>query len=71
MDITLPILILAIPITMFLVLGIGGVKMSRKLAGIVGITANGTLAVLAYIVAFTYFFSGDPHFIIELSLIHI
>lgn len=65
MDITLPILILAIPITMFLVLGIGGVKMSRKLAGIVGITANGTLAVLAYIVAFTYFFSGDPHFIIE------
>ena len=58
MGITLPILILAIPFTMFLVLGIGGVKMSRKTAGVLGILANGTLAVLAYIVAFTYFFSG-------------
>ncbi len=65
MDITLPILILAIPITMFLILGIGGVKMSRKTAGIIGIIANGTLAVTAYTVAFTYFFSGDPNFIIE------
>ncbi len=37
MDITLPILILAIPITMFLVLGIGGVKMSHKMAGFLGI----------------------------------
>ncbi|MCM1369371.1 MAG: NADH-quinone oxidoreductase subunit L [Candidatus Amulumruptor caecigallinarius] len=60
---TLPILILAIPFTMFLVLGIGGVKMSRKLAGLLGIVANGTLAVLAYYVAFTYFFSGDEAFI--------
>lgn len=63
MGITLPILILAIPFTMFLVLGIGGVKMSRKLAGVLGILANGTLAVIAYWVAFTYFFSGDPAFI--------
>ena len=54
MDITLPILILAIPITMFLVLGIGGVKMPRKLAGILGICGLGTTAVLAYIVALTY-----------------
>ena len=65
MGITLPILILAIPFTMFLVLGIGGVKMSHKTAGILGILANGTLAVLAYIVAFTYFFSGNPEFIID------
>lgn len=42
MDITLPILILAIPITMFLVLGIGGVKMSKKMAGILGIIGMGT-----------------------------
>ncbi|MBD5205423.1 MAG: NADH-quinone oxidoreductase subunit L [Bacteroidales bacterium] len=62
---TLPILILAIPFTMFLILGIGGVKMSRKLAGVLGICANATLAVLAYIVAFTYFFSGDPAFILD------
>ena len=65
MDITLPILILAIPITMFLVLGIGGVKMSRKLAGVLGICGLGTTAVLAYIVAFTYYFSGDPMFILD------
>ena len=65
MDITLPILILAIPITMFLVLGIGGVKMSHKCAGILGILGLGTTAVLAYTVAFTYFFSGDPLFIID------
>ncbi|MBD5358384.1 MAG: NADH-quinone oxidoreductase subunit L [Bacteroides sp.] len=65
MDITLPILILAIPITMFLVLGIGGVKMSHKMAGILGILGLGATAVLSYIVAFTYFFSGDPLFIID------
>ena len=65
MDITLPILILAIPITMFLVLGIGGVKMSHKMAGFLGIIGMGTTATLAYIVAFTYFFSGDPLFIID------
>ncbi len=65
MGTTLPILILAIPFAMFLILGIGGVKMSRKLAGVLGICANGTLAVLAYIVAFTYFFSGDAAFILD------
>ncbi len=63
MDITLPILILAIPITMFLVLGILGVKMSHKCAGILGILGMGVTLVLAYTVAYTYFFSGDPTFI--------
>ncbi len=65
MDITLPILILAIPITMFLILGIGGVKMSRKMAGVLGILGMGTTMTLAYTVAFTYFFSGDPAFILD------
>lgn len=65
MGITLPILILAIPFTMFLILGIGGVKMSRKFAGILGICGLGTIAVLSYIVAFTYFFSGNPEFIVD------
>ncbi len=60
---TLPILVLAIPFVMFLILGLGGVKMGRKLAGTLGILANGALAVVAYIIAFTYFFSGDPAFI--------
>ncbi len=65
MDITLPILILALPFAMFLILGIGGVKMSRKLAGVLGICANGALLVMAYTVAFTYFFSGNPDFIVD------
>ena len=65
MDITFPILILAIPITMFLILGIGGVKMSRKMAGVLGILGMGTTMTLAYTVAFTYFFSGDTSFIID------
>ena len=65
MDITLPILILAIPISMFLILGIGGVKMSRKMAGVLGILGMGTTMALAYTVAFTYFFSGDSAFIVD------
>lgn len=65
MDITLPILILAIPVTMFLVLGIVGVKMPKKVAGLLGILGLGATAVLAYIVAFTYFFSGDANFIAD------
>lgn len=65
MDITLPILILALPFTMFLILGIGGVKMTRKLAGVLGICANGALLAIAYTVAFTYFFSGNPDFIVD------
>jgi NADH-quinone oxidoreductase subunit L len=65
MGMTLPILILAIPFAMFLVLGLGGVKMPRKLAGVLGICANGALAVIAYTVAYKYFFSGSPDFIVD------
>ncbi|MCH5214035.1 MAG: NADH-quinone oxidoreductase subunit L [Muribaculaceae bacterium] len=65
MGVTLPILILSIPLFMFLLLGLGGVKMSRKAAGICGITGMGTTMVLAYIVACTYYFSGDIAFIID------
>ena len=67
MDITLPILILAIPIAMFLILGLGGVYMSRKVAGVLGILGMGTAMVLAYTVAFTYFFSGSPDFCTQLA----
>ncbi len=65
MDIALPILILALPFTMFLILGIGGVTMPRKVAGVLGICANGALLAIAYTVAFTYFFSGNPDFIVD------
>ncbi|MCX4283366.1 NADH-quinone oxidoreductase subunit L [Duncaniella dubosii] len=63
MDITIPILILAIPFFMFLVLGLGGVKMSHKLAGVLGTLGMGTVLVLSYYTAFTYYFSGSPEFI--------
>ena len=63
MEMTLPILILAIPITMFLILGIGGVYMSKKMAGVLGILGMGVTMCIAYYVALTYFFSGDPAFI--------
>ena len=63
MAVTLPILILAIPLFMFLLLGIGGVKMPRKLAGVLGILGMGTTMVLAYTVALTYFF--DPQFTVD------
>ena len=46
MGITLPIMILALPLFMFLFLGLGGVKMSRKMAGVLGILANGALLVM-------------------------
>ncbi|MDE6453713.1 MAG: NADH-quinone oxidoreductase subunit L [Muribaculaceae bacterium] len=63
MDATLPILILAIPLGMFLVLGLAGCKMSHKLAGTLGCLGMGTTLVLAYYTAFTYFFSGSPEFV--------
>ena len=60
---TIAILILAIPLCMFLLLGIAGCKMSHKLAGLLGCLGLGTTLVLAYTTAFTYFF--DPHYITE------
>ena len=63
MDPIIPILILAIPLCMFLVLGLFGNKMSHPIAGILGTAGMGVTMVLAYITAFTYFFSGAPQFI--------
>ena len=65
MDPIIPIIILALPLTMFLVLGLFGHKMSHPTAGILGTLGMGTTMVLAYITAFTYFFSGDAAFITE------
>ncbi len=63
MDITIPVLILAIPFFMFLLLGLAGVKMSHKMAGTLGTIGMGTVLVLSYYTAFTYWFSGAPEFI--------
>lgn len=65
MEITLPLLILAIPLFNFLLLGLTGMKMSHKLAGIIGILAMGVTTAISYTVAFTYFFSGSPDFIVD------
>lgn len=63
MDITIPVLILAIPLFMFIFLGLLGMKMSHRLAGTLGCLGMGTVLVLSYYTAFTYFFSGAPEFI--------
>lgn len=63
MDVTIPILILAIPLFMFIFLGLLGMKMTHKLAGILGTLGMGTVLVLSYYTAFHYFFSGAPEFI--------
>ena len=48
-------LILLLPALSFLVLGLCGMKMSHKLAGLIGTTVLGVVTVLSYYVAFTYF----------------
>jgi len=60
---TIPILILAIPLFMFIFLGLCGKKMHPLLAGTLGTLGLGTVLVLAYYTAFTYFFSGNEIFI--------
>lgn len=59
----IPIIILALPLAMFLFLGLCGHKVSHRLAGIFGTAGMGVTMVLAYITAFTYFFSGSPEFV--------
>lgn len=63
MDVTIPILILAIPLFMFVFLGLLGMKMSHKLAGTLGTLGMGTVLVLSYYTAFQYYFSGSELFI--------
>ena len=65
MSATIPVLILAIPLFMFIFLGLAGKKMSHMLAGVLGTLGMGTVLVLSYYTAFHYFFSGDPAFISE------
>ncbi len=65
MEATIPVLILAIPLFMFLFLGILGKYMSHKLAGILGTAGMGVTLILAYFTAFTYFFAGTPEFVDE------
>ena len=63
MEATIPVLILAIPLFMFLLLGLLGKYMTHKLAGILGTAGMGITLLLAYFTAFTYFYSGSADFV--------
>lgn len=65
MEFLIPLLILAIPLFMFLFLGLLGMKMAPKTAGVLGTLGMGTVLVLSYFTAFTYYFSGSADFIVE------
>ena len=57
MDYSYSFLILLLPALSFLVLGLCGMKMSHKLAGLIGTTVLGVVTVISYVVAFTYYTS--------------
>lgn len=65
MEFSYTIAVLIIPICMFLFLGLYGMKLSKKLAGILGTCAMGVTTVVAYSIAFTYFFGTDQGQIID------
>ena len=56
MDYSYVFLILLLPMLSFLVLGLAGMKMSHKVAGLIGTTSLGIVTVLSYVTAFSYFF---------------
>ncbi|MBR5436859.1 MAG: NADH-quinone oxidoreductase subunit L [Muribaculaceae bacterium] len=56
-------LILLLPLAMFLIIGLTGMKMSHRFAGVLGTVGLGITLLLAYAVAYTYFFSGSPDFV--------
>ena len=49
------IFILLLPLLSFLVLGLAGMKMKHKVAGLIGTCSLGAVAILSYITAFQYF----------------
>ena len=57
MDYSYTFLILLLPALSFLVLGLYGMKLSHKVAGLIGTTSLGLVTVLSYMTAFSYFFA--------------
>lgn len=55
MDYSYVFLILLLPLVSFLILGLAGMKMSHKTAGLIGTTSLGIVTLLSYATAFTYF----------------
>ncbi|MBR2147227.1 MAG: NADH-quinone oxidoreductase subunit L, partial [Muribaculaceae bacterium] len=60
MPLSSTIYVLAIPFFMFLFLGLVGVKMPRKITGVLGVLGMAVTTVWAYAIAFTYFFGDGP-----------
>lgn len=58
MDYSFVFLILLLPALTFVVLGLAGMKMSHKVAGLIGTTSLGIVTVLSYYTAFCYFTAG-------------
>lgn len=65
MEATIPVIILALPLAMFLFLGLFGNKLSHRWAGILGTAGMGVVLCLSYYTAYQYFFSGNEAFISE------
>ncbi len=55
MDYSFTAFILLLPLLSFLVLGLAGMKMSHKTAGLIGTISLGIVTVLSYFTAFTYY----------------
>ena len=58
MDYGYTFLILLLPALSFLILGLCGMKMSHKAAGLVGTTSLGIVTILSYLTAISYFSAG-------------
>ena len=65
MELSYTVAVLIIPVFMFLFLGIIGVKLSKKTAGILGTVAMGVTTIIAYAAALTYFFGTDQGQVID------
>ena len=65
MEFSYTVAVLIIPIVMFLFLGIVGVKLSKKTAGVLGTCAMGVTTLIAYAVALTYFFGTEQGQIVD------
>ena len=65
MELSYTVAVLIIPVFMFLFLGIVGVKLSKKTAGILGTVTMGVTTIIAYAAALTYFFGTDQGQVID------
>ncbi|MBP5497909.1 MAG: NADH-quinone oxidoreductase subunit L [Muribaculaceae bacterium] len=59
------ILVIAIPLLMFIFLGLAGVKMGKKLTGVLGVCAMAVTTFIAFAVALTYFFGTGQGQIVD------